>query len=66
LPRRRKIAKVAPAFLKMVEENEEEAWFKMQVWMLHFLMRDFKESGGVIIDAHDPEVFKTRLVKEDG
>ena len=50
----------------MVEENEEEAWFKMQVWMLHFLMRDFKESGGVIIDAHDPEVFKTLLVKGDG
>jgi hypothetical protein len=41
-----------------------EAWFKMQVWMLQYLSRDFKESDGVIIDAHDPEVFKTRLLNE--
>ena len=41
-----------------------EVWFKMQVWMLQYLIRDFKESDGVIIDAHDPEVFKTRLLDE--
>ena len=58
----KKIAKVAPAFLKMVEGNEEEAWFKMQVWMLQFLIRDFKESDGGIIDAHDPTVLKTLLL----
>ncbi len=34
--------------------------------MLQFLIRDFKESDGDIIDAHDPEVFKTLLVQEDG
>ena len=28
------------------------------------LIRDFKESDGVIIDAHDSEVFKTRLLDE--
>ena len=44
-----KIAKVAPAFYKMVQHNEVEAWFKMQVWMLHYLIRDFKESDGAII-----------------
>ena len=59
----KKIAKVAPALLKMVQENVE-AWFKMQVWMLHDLIRDFKESDGAIIDAHDPEVFKTHLLDE--
>ena len=59
-----KIAKVAPAFYKMVQHNEVEAWFKMQVWMLHYLIRDFKESDGAIIDAHVPEVFKTRLLDE--
>ena len=36
----------------------------MQVWMLQYLIRDFKESDGAIIDAHDPEVFKTRLLDE--
>jgi hypothetical protein len=36
----------------MVEGNEDETWFKMQVWMLRFLIRDFKESDGAIIDAH--------------
>ena len=61
----KKVGKVAPAFLKMVEGNEEEAWFKMQVWMLQFLIRDFKESDGAIIDAHDPEIFKTLLIQED-
>ena len=60
-----KITKVAPVFYKMVQDNEVEAWFKMQVWMLQYLIRDFKESDGVIIDAHDPEVFKTRLLHED-
>jgi hypothetical protein len=29
----KKIAKVAPAFLKMVEGDEEGTWFKMQVWI---------------------------------
>ena len=33
--------------------------------MLQYLIRDFKESDGAIIDAHDPEVFKTHLL-EDG
>jgi hypothetical protein len=60
-----KITKVAPAFNKMVQENDVETWFKMQVWMLQYLIRDFKESDGVIIDAHDPEVFKTCLFDED-
>ena len=59
-----KIAKVAPAFYKMVQDDDVEAWFKMQVWMLQYLSRDFKESDGAIIDAHDPEVFKTRLLNE--
>jgi hypothetical protein len=48
----------------MVQANEVEAWFKMQVWMLQYLIRDFKESDGAIIDALDPEVFKTRLLDE--
>ena len=39
-----KIAKVAPDFYKMVQDNDVEAWFKMQVWMLQYLIRDFKES----------------------
>jgi hypothetical protein len=60
-----KIAKVAPAFYKIVQDDDVEAWFKMQVWMLQYLSRDFKESDGVIIDAHDSEVFKTRLLDED-
>jgi hypothetical protein len=62
----KKIAKVTPAFLKVVEGNEDETWFKMQVWILQFLIRDFKESDGAIIDTHDLEVSKTRLVQEDG
>jgi hypothetical protein len=37
----------------------------MQVWSLQYLIRDFKESDSVIIDAHDPEVFKLRLVQND-
>ncbi len=32
--------------------------------MDQYLSRDFKESDGAIIDAHDPEVFKTRLLNE--
>jgi hypothetical protein len=59
-----KIAKVAPAFYKMVQDDDVETWFKMQVWMLQYLIRDIKESDGVIIDAHDPEVFKTLLLNE--
>ena len=43
-----KIDKVAPAFYKMVQDNEVEAWFKMQVWMLQYLIRDFKESDGLL------------------
>ncbi len=31
--------------------------------MLQYLVRDFKESDGAIIDANDPEVFKARLVQ---
>ena len=62
--RAKKIAKVSPVFFKMVQENDEDAWFKMQVWMLQYLIRDFKESDGAINDAHDPEVFKTRLLDE--
>ena len=50
----------------MVEENAEDEWFKMQVWLLQYLIRDFKESDSAIIDAHDPEVFKLRLVQNDG
>ena len=48
----------------MVQDKDVETWFKMQVWMLQYLIRDFKESDGAIIDAHDPEVFKTRLLDE--
>ena len=50
----------------MVQDDDVEVWFKMQmqVWMLQYLIRDFKESDGAIIDAHDPEVFKTRLLNE--
>ncbi len=33
--------------------------------MFQFLIHDFKESDGVIIDSHDPEVFKTSLVHEE-
>ena len=63
----KKMAKVGAAFLKMVRGNEEETWFKMQVWMLQYLMRDFKDSDSAIINEHDdPEVFKTLLVQEDG
>ncbi len=58
-----KIAKVAPAFFKMVHEDE---WLKMQVWLFHYLTRNFKESDSAIIDAHDPEVFKLHLVQNDG
>jgi hypothetical protein len=29
--RAKKIAKVAPALLKVVQENDEHEWFKMQV-----------------------------------
>ena len=58
--------KVAPAFFKRVEENDEDEWFKMQVWLLQYLLRNFKESDSAIIDAHDPEVFKLRLVQNDG
>ena len=37
-----KIAKVAPAFYKMVQDDDVEVWFKiqMQVWMLQYLIRD--------------------------
>jgi hypothetical protein len=33
--------------------------------MFQFLIHDFKESDSVIIDSHDPEVFKTSLVHEE-
>ena len=49
----------------MVQDNDAETWFKMQVWVLQFLIRDFKESDGDIIDVDDPEVFKASLF-EDG
>jgi hypothetical protein len=62
----KRIAKVAPAFVKMVQDNDEDEWFKMQVWLLQYLIRDFKESDSTIIDAHDPEVFKLRQVQNDG
>ena len=62
--RAKKIAKVAPDLLKMVQENDEHEWFKMQVWLLQYLIRDFKQSDSAIIDAHDPEVFKLRLVQK--
>ena len=39
------------AFYKMQDAGEEEAWFKMQIWMLQFLVHDFKESDGAIIGA---------------
>ncbi len=55
---------VAPAFYKMVQDNEVEAWFKMQVWMLQYLIRDFNEADGAILEPHDPEVFKTCLLDE--
>jgi hypothetical protein len=38
----------------------------MQVWLLQYLIRDFKKSDSAIIDAHDTEVFKLRLVQNDG
>ncbi len=60
-----KIAKVAPALYKMVQDDDVETWFKIQVWMFQYLIRDFKESDGAIIDTHDPEVFKTHLLNED-
>jgi hypothetical protein len=60
------MGKVAPAFFKMVQDNDEDEWFKMQVWLLQYLIRDFKESDNTIIDAHVPEVFKLRLVQNDG
>jgi hypothetical protein len=28
----KKIEKVAPAFFKMVQDNDEDEWFKMQGW----------------------------------
>ena len=61
--RAKKIAKVAPALLKMVQENDEHEWFKMQVWLLQYLIRDFKQSDSAIIDAHGPDVFKMRVVQ---
>ena len=64
--RAKKIAKKAPLFYKMVTEDAEDEWFKMQVWLLQYLIRDFKESDSAIIDDHDPEVFKLRLVQNDG
>ena len=64
--RAKKIAKTAPLFYKMVTEDAEDEWFKMQVWLLQYLIRDFKESDSAIIDDHDPEVFKLRLVQNDG
>ncbi len=64
--RAKRIARVTPAFFKMVQDNDEDEWFKMQVWLLQYLIRDFKESDRGIIDAHDPEVFKLRLVQNDG
>ena len=50
----------------MVQDNYEDEWFKIQVWLLQYLIRDFKESDSVIIDAHDPEVLKLCLVQNDG
>ena len=60
-----KIDKVSPEFFQMVQDNDEEPWFKMQVWVLHFLIRDFKEFDGAIVDDHEPKVFKACLL-EDG
>jgi hypothetical protein len=60
-----KIAKVAPIFFKMVQDNDEDEWFKIQVWLIQYLIRDFKESDSTIIDAHDPEVCKLCLVQTD-
>ena len=62
--RAKKIAKVAPVLLKMVQENDEHEWFKIQVWLLQYLIRDFKESDSSIIDAHGPDVFKMRVVQK--
>jgi hypothetical protein len=49
-------------FTRWCKTDDVGAWFKiqMQVWMLQYLICDFKESDGAIIDAHDPEAFKTR------
>ncbi len=58
--------KVAPVFFKMVQDNDEDEWFKLQVWLLQYLIRGFKESDSAIFDAHDPEVLKLRLVQNDG
>ena len=38
--RAKKIAKVSPVFFKMVQENDEDEWFKMWVWLLQYLSRD--------------------------
>jgi hypothetical protein len=43
----KKIAKVVPAFYKMVQANEEEEWFKMQVWMLQFFIVTHRDRGGI-------------------
>jgi hypothetical protein len=53
-------------FQDSAQDNDEDEWFKMQVWLFQYLIRDFKESDSAIIDAHDPEVFKLRLVQNDG
>ena len=37
-----KITKVAPAFYKMVQDNDVEVSFKMQVWMLQYLILRFQ------------------------
>jgi hypothetical protein len=50
----------------MVQDHDQDEWFKMQVWLLQYLIRDFKESDCAIIDVHDPEVFKQRLFQNDG
>ncbi len=64
--RAKKIVKVPPVFFKMVQDNDEDEWFKMQVWLFQCLIHDFKESDSAIIDVHDPEVFKLRLFQNDG
>jgi hypothetical protein len=48
----KKIAKVAPAFLKMVEGDEEETWFKMQVWMFQFLDSWFRKRTVTVLAAY--------------
>jgi hypothetical protein len=48
----------------MVQDDDMEGWFIIQVWMPQYLIRDFKDSDGVIIDGHDPDVFKTRMLNE--